>query len=84
MAKRQDILAYLLELIDTELARALLADLRTEEKRCPQLYNSVDKFLSRHKFQLASLLAEAGDLGELQSALDAFREMEVEDIGVAH
>ncbi|WCD55453.1 terminase small subunit [Pseudomonas phage phi 21A] len=85
MAKRQDILAYLLELIDTEMAHALLADLRTAEKRTPQLYNAVDKFLTRHKFKLGSLLAEEADLGELQAALDAFKDMELEDIGgVAH
>lgn len=81
MAKRQDILAYLLELIDTEMAHALLKDLRDEEKRSPQLYNAVDKFLTRHKFKLGSLLAEEADLGELQGALDAFRDLELEDIG---
>lgn len=80
MAKRVDILQYLLELIDTEMARALLDDLRSEEKRCPQLYNSVDKFLSRHKFALASIMAEQGDLGDLQAALDAFQDMELEDL----
>lgn len=79
MTKRVDVLQYLLELIDTEMARALLADLRSEEKRCPQLYNSVDKFLSRHKFALGALMAEQGDLGELQAALEAFKELELED-----
>lgn len=83
MTKRVDILQYLLELIDTEMGRALLADLRDETKRCPQLYNAVDKFLSRHKFALASIMAEQGDLGDLQAALDAFQEMELEDIGGA-
>lgn len=83
MAKRQDVLAYLLELIDTEMARALLADLRNDAKRCPQLYNAVDKFLTRHKFKLGSLLSEEADLGELQAALDAFKDLELEDIGGA-
>lgn len=85
MAKRQDILAYLLELIDTEMAHALLKDLRDAEKRSPQLYNAVDKFLTRHKFKLGALLAEEQDLGELQGALDAFRELDLEDTeGVTH
>lgn len=85
MAKRQDILAYLLELIDTEMAHALLKDLRDDDKRTPQLYNAVDKFLTRHKFKLGSLLAEEADLGELQGALDAFQAMELEDLGgVSH
>lgn len=85
MTRRVDILQYLLELIDTEMARSLLADLRNKEKRCPQLYNSVDKFLSRHKFALGSIMAEEGDLGELQAALDAFKDMELEDSeGLTH
>ncbi|CBZ42019.1 terminase small subunit [Pseudomonas phage phi15] len=80
MAKRADILQYLLELIDTEMAHALLNDLRSEEKRCPQLYNAVDKFLSRHKFALASIMAEKEDLGELQAALEQFKELGLGDL----
>lgn len=85
MAKR-NALEVLLELIDTEMARALLDDLRDDDRRTPQLYNAVDKFLSRHKFKLGSLMVEDADLGELQAALDAFRDMELEDLesGTAH
>ncbi|WYV99899.1 terminase small subunit [Pseudomonas phage vB_PpuP-Maksa] len=84
MAKR-NALEVLLELIDTEMARALLDDLRDDERRTPQLYNAVSKFLDRHNFKLSSLMVEEGDLGELQAALDAFRDMELEDLnGVAH
>jgi hypothetical protein len=84
MAKR-NALEVLLELIDTEMARALLNDLREDERRTPQLYNAVSKFLDRHNFKLSSLMVEEGDLGELQAALDAFRDMELEDLnGVAH
>lgn len=79
MAKR-NALEVLLELIDTEMARALLDDLRDDDRRTPQLYNAVDKFLSRHKFKLGSLMVEDADLGELQAALDAFRDMELEDL----
>ncbi len=80
MAKR-NALEVLLELIDTEMARALLNDLREDERRTPQLYNAVSKFLDRHNFKLSSLMVEEGDLGELQAALDAFRDMELEDLG---
>lgn len=85
MAKR-NALEVLLELIDTEMARALLDDLRDDERRTPQLYNAVSKFLDRHNFKLSSLMVEEGDLGELQAALDAFRDMELEDLetGRAH
>ncbi|WYW00496.1 terminase small subunit [Pseudomonas phage vB_PpuP-Roomu-1] len=84
MAKR-NALEVLLELIDTEMARALLDDLRDDERRTPQLYNAVSKFLDRHNFKLSSLMIEEGDLGELQAALDAFRDMELEDLnGVPH
>lgn len=84
MAKR-NALEVLLELIDTEMARALLDDLRDDDRRTPQLYNAVSKFLDRHNFKLSSLMVEEGDLGELQAALDAFRDMELEDLnGVAH
>ncbi|WYW00678.1 terminase small subunit [Pseudomonas phage vB_PpuP-Vasula] len=84
MAKR-NALEVLLELIDTEMARALLDDLRDDERRTPQLYNAVSKFLDRHNFKLSSLMVEEGDLGDLQAALDAFRNMELEDIdGARH
>lgn len=84
MAKR-NALEVLLELIDTEMARALLDDLRDDGRRTPQLYNAVSKFLDRHNFKLSSLMVEEGDLGELQAALDAFRDMELEDLeGAPH
>lgn len=84
MAKR-NALEVLLELIDTEMARALLNDLREDDRRTPQLYNAVSKFLDRHNFKLSSLMVEEGDLGELQAALDAFRDMELEDLeGAPH
>lgn len=84
MAKR-NALEVLLELIDTEMARALLDDLRDDDRRNPQLYNAVSKFLDRHNFKLSSLMIEEGDLGELQAALDKFSSMELEDIeGAPH
>lgn len=85
MAKR-NALEVLLELIDTEMARCLLDDLREDDRRGPQLYNAVDKFLSRHKFKLGSLMVEESDLGELEAALDAFRNMTLDDLdsGAAH
>lgn len=85
MAKNRNALELLLELIDTETARYMLEDVRTAERRGPQLYNAIDKFLSRHKFKLGSLEANEADLGELQAALDAFNELALEDAqGVQH
>lgn len=81
MAKR-NALEVLLELIDTEMARQLLIDLRDDAVRSPQLYSAVNRFLDRHNFKLSSLMVEEGDLGELQAALDAFAKMELEDLDV--
>jgi len=39
----------ILLLIKTETATMLLSDLYDEEKRTPQLYNSIIKFLENHK-----------------------------------
>lgn len=79
MAKR-NALEMLLELIDTEMARHLLADLRDDEKRSFQIYGAANRFLDRHNFKLSSLMLEEADLGELQKALDEFQKMELEDI----
>lgn len=79
MAKR-NALEVLLELIDTEMARQLLIDLRDDAVRTPQLYSAVNRFLDRHNFKLSSLMVEEGDLGALQAALDAFQKMELEDL----
>jgi len=83
MAKKNALLV-LLELIDTEMAKALLDDLRDDDRRTPQLYNAVSKFLDRHGFKLAELEVDEDDLGELQGALDAFKALEIEDDQVAH
>lgn len=65
----QSVLEQLLEAIDTETGRNLLADLRNEERRTPQLYNAVGKYLERHKFAIAKLKPDEGLLGELAKAL---------------
>lgn len=70
-----DVLQQLLEAIDTEKARYMLADLRDEDKRTPQLYNAIEKLLERHKFTISKLTPDASLLGELASALD-----EVDDL----
>lgn len=79
MAKR-NALEVLLELIDTEMARNLLIDLRDDSVRSHQIYSAANRFLDRHNFKLSSLMVEEGDLGELQAALDAFSKMELEDL----
>lgn len=79
MAKR-NALEVLLELIDTEMARNLLIDLRDDSVRSHQIYSAANRFLDRHNFKLSSLMVEEGDLGELQAALDAFQKMELEDL----
>lgn len=65
----QATLERLLELIDTEKAQYLLADLREPEKRTPQLYNAIEKFLERHKFAISKLTPDESILGELAAAL---------------
>lgn len=65
----QDLLEQLLIAIDTETGRNLLADLRDKERRGPQLYNAIGKYLERHKFTIAKLQPDEGLLGELASAL---------------
>lgn len=66
----QSVLEQLLEAIDTETGRNLLADVRDPERRTPQLYNAIGKYLERHKFTIQKLQPDAGLLGELASALD--------------
>lgn len=65
----QSVLEQLLEAIDTETGRNLLADLRDPERRSPQLYNAIGKYLERHKFTIQKLQPDRGLLGELASAL---------------
>lgn len=65
----QSVLEQLLEAIDTETGRNLLTDLRDPNRRTPQLYNAVGKYLERHKFTIAKLKPDEGLLGELASAL---------------
>lgn len=66
----QSILEQLLEAIDTETGRNLLTDLRDPERRTPQLYNAVGKYLERHKFTIQKLQPDEGLLGALAAALD--------------
>lgn len=65
----QSVLEQLLEAIDTETGRNLLEDLRNPERRTPQLYNAVGKYLERHKFAIQKLQPDEGLLGSLAAAL---------------
>lgn len=76
----QSILEQLLEAIDTETGRNLLADLRDPERRTPQLYNAVGKYLERHKFAIAKLKPDEGLLGELAAALDEVPDLMDEEL----
>ncbi|MBA1211524.1 DNA packaging protein [Pseudomonas oryzihabitans] len=66
----QSVLEQLLEAIDTETGKNLLADLRDPERRTPQLYNAIGKYLERHKFTIQKLQPDEGLLGDLAAALD--------------
>lgn len=68
-----------LEELDTEMARQMLKDLRTEERRTPQLYNAINKLLDRHKFHIAKLEPEADVLGNLSTTLNEYLNMKPED-----
>lgn len=81
----ENVLEQLLEAIDTEKARYMLADLRNEEKRTPQLYNAIEKLLERHKFTIQRLRPDASLLGDLASSLDAVRDLSDDDLyGTTH
>ncbi|MBM1189345.1 hypothetical protein [Pseudomonas weihenstephanensis] len=78
-------LEQLLEAIDTEKARYMLADLRNEEKRTPQLYNAIEKLLERHKFTIQKLKPDASLLGDLASSLDSVRDLSDDELyGITH
>ncbi|NBF03755.1 DNA packaging protein [Pseudomonas sp. Fl5BN2] len=80
-----DTLELLLEAIDTEKARYMLADLRNEDKRCPQLYNAIEKLLERHKFTIQRLKPDASLLGDLAESLDAVRDLSDDELyGTTH
>lgn len=64
-----------LELLDTEMAQRMLADLQDDEKRTPQLYNAIGKLLDRHKFQISKLQPDANILGGLASGLEDYNSM---------
>lgn len=68
-------LIHFLELLDTEMAQRMLADLQDESKRTPQLYNAIGKLLDRHKFQISKLTPDVNILGGLASGLDDYNKM---------
>lgn len=71
----ENVLERLLEALDTDMARKMLADLRNDDKRTPQLYNAVGKLLERHKFTIAKLKPDASLLGDLAAALSEVPEL---------
>lgn len=65
-----NVLEKLLEALDTDMARKMLADLKDDDKRTPQLYNAVGKLLERHKFTISKLKPDESLLGDLAEALN--------------
>ena len=65
-------LIKLLEMLDTEMAQRMLADLQNEERRTPQLYNAIGKLLDRHKFQISKLTPDENILGGLAAGLEDY------------
>jgi len=61
-----------LEMLDTEMAQRMLADLKCDDKRTPQLYNAIGKLLERHKFQISKLTPDANILGGLAAGLEDY------------
>lgn len=68
-------LIKLLEMLDTEMAQRMLADLQSEERRTPQLYNSIGKLLDRHKFQISKLTPDENILGGLAAGLEDYNKV---------
>ena len=61
------VLLRLLEMIDTEMAISLLGDLRDPERRTPQLYQAINRFLDRHDFGIKTLMVDEALLGTMQA-----------------
>lgn len=68
-------LIQFLEMLDTEMAQRMLADLQSDEKRTPQLYNAIGKLLERHKFQVSKLQPDRNILGGLADGLEEYNSM---------
>ncbi|UIW12792.1 MAG: terminase small subunit [Enterobacter phage ENC18] len=68
-------LIKLLEMLDTEMAQRMLADLHSEERRTPQLYNAIGKLLDRHKFQISKLTPDENILGGLAAGLEDYNKV---------
>lgn len=68
-------LIKLLEMLDTEMAQRMLADLQREERRTPQLYNAIGKLLDRHKFQISKLTPDENILGGLAAGLEDYNKV---------
>ena len=68
-------LIKLLEMLDTEMAQRMLADLQNEERRTPQLYNAIGKLLDRHKFQISKLTPDENILGGLAAGLEEYNKV---------
>lgn len=75
-------LIKLLEMLDTEMAQRMLADLQSEDRRTPQLYNAIGKLLDRHKFQVSKLTPDADILGELAGSLSEYNSV-MDDTGLS-
>lgn len=75
-----NVLEKLLEAIDTDLGRQLLADLRDNDRRGPQLYNAIGKYLERHKFTIAKLKPDESLLGDLARALDEVPDLDDDEL----
>lgn len=76
----ENVLEKLLEALDTDMARKMLADLRDDDKRTPQLYNAVGKLLERHKFTISKLKPDESLLGDLAEALNEFPELTEDEL----
>lgn len=68
-------LIQFLEMLDTEMAQRMLADLQDDDKRTPQLYNAIGKLLDRHKFQISKLTPDENILGGLAAGLEDYNKV---------
>ena len=59
----------LLQQLDSESARLMLADLKDDSKRTPQLYNAIAKLLERHKFNIGKVVPDEETLSALATEL---------------
>lgn len=68
----EEMLQDFLALLDANLAQQMLEDLNDPMKRCPTLYNAINKMLDRHKFQVTSIAPDEEKMNKIANTLKLY------------